>query len=372
MKITDVRARHLSLPQIAERCDGTQDTLIVEVVTDAGISGVGEVDTSPLVGKAAIEAPYSNSITSGLRELVVGEDPFAYERIWQKMYLGSRYSGRRGAFVHAMSGVDIALWDVMGKAVGSPVHRLLGGAMRRELRPYASTLFGSTLRATADRAKWCMDQGFAAVKFGWDPLGQDPDYDVALVEAIREAIGPKAELMIDAGHAWPTKTAIQMAERFRPFGLYWLEEPLLPDNVEGYARLATSTSTRIAAGEAESNRVSYQDLMDRGRIDVVQIDVTRVGGLSEAKKIAWAAYDRGREVVNHSFTTDINLAASLHMLAVAPEAKWVEYCVEDSPLRRELVRNPPLQVDGMVRVPEGPGLGIELDWETVERYTVRG
>jgi L-alanine-DL-glutamate epimerase-like enolase superfamily enzyme len=370
MKITDVRVVYVSLPQeaIRARADGTQDAILVKVETDAGITGIGEVDSSPPVAKAAIEAPFSHTISSGLRELVIGEDPFQYEKIWQKMYRGSRYPGRRGAVIHAMSGVDLALWDIMGKALNMPVWQLLGGGFRTHLRAYASTLFGDSLRATAERAKWCVDQGFTAVKFGWDPLGQDLDYDEALVAAIREAVGPKVDVLIDAGHAYNTKTAIQMAGRFAKYDIYWFEEALFPDNLDGYAQLAQATPVRIAAGEAESNRHSYVDLMDRGKIDVVQIDVTRVGGLTEAKKIAFAAFDRGREVVNHSFTTDINIAASLALLASVPEAHFLEYCVEDSPLRQHLTRDAIPVVDGYAAVPQGPGLGVAVDEEVVERF----
>jgi L-alanine-DL-glutamate epimerase-like enolase superfamily enzyme len=370
MKITDVQAIHLSLPTIARRSDGTQDALIVRVETDAGITGLGEVDASPLVAKAAIEAPMSNSVTTGLREVVLGHDPFEIERLWHTMYQASRYAGRRGLFIHAMSGIDLALWDILGKALELPVHTLLGGAFRRRVRAYASTLFGDTLQATADRARWCVDQGFTAVKFGWDPMGQDPDHDEALVATIREAVGPSIEVMIDAGQCWDTKSAVAMARRFEPYGIYWLEEPLRPDNIAGYAQLARATPLRIAAGEAESERLSYTRLMDEGGIDVVQIDPTRAGGLTEAKKIAWAAYDRGRAVINHSFTTDINIAASLALLAAIPDAPFLEYCIEDSPIRTELVRNP-FEVDGgYVELRDEPGLGVEIDDEVLERYAV--
>lgn len=370
MRITDVRAVHLSLPTIAARSDGTQDALIVLVDTDAGITGVGEVDSSPLAAKAAIEAPMSNSITSGLREVVVGKDPFEIQRLWHEMYQASRYAGRRGLFVHAMSGIDLALWDIMGRALELPVHTLLGGAFRRKVRAYASTLFGDTLQATAERARWCVDQGFTAVKFGWDPMGENAAQDEALVATIREAVGPDVDVLIDAGQCWDTKTAIGMARRFEPYDIYWLEEPLRPDNVAGYAALAQATPLRIAAGEAESERHSYLHLMDAGRIDVVQIDVTRTGGLTEARKIAWAAYDRGRSVINHSFTTDVNIAASLSLLAAIPEAPFLEYCVEDSPIRNALVREPFRVRDGFVHLSDAPGLGVELDLEVLERYAV--
>jgi L-alanine-DL-glutamate epimerase-like enolase superfamily enzyme len=202
-------------------------------------------------------------------------------------------------------------------------------------------------------------------------MGRDPDYDEALVRTIREAVGPDVDVLIDAGQCYDTKTAIQMAHRFAPYRPYWLEEPLNPNNLEGYARLSRAARMRIAAGEAESDRHSYLDLMDRGLIDVVQIDPTRVGGLTEAKKIAFEAYDRGRPVINHSFTTDINVAASLAMLACLPEAPFVEFCVEESPIRRDLIRNPIRIKDGYAAVPEAPGLGIEIDESAAERYAVK-
>jgi L-alanine-DL-glutamate epimerase-like enolase superfamily enzyme len=202
-------------------------------------------------------------------------------------------------------------------------------------------------------------------------MGQDSDYDEALVRTIREAVGPKVDVLIDAGQCYDTKTAIEMAHRFEPYRPYWFEEALNPDNVDGYARLSQATHLRIAAGEAESDRHSYIDLMDRGLIDVVQIDPTRVGGLTEAKKIAFAAYDRGRSVINHSFTTDINIAASLAMLACIPDAPFVEFCVEESPIRRDLVRNPIPVKDGYAAVPDGPGLGVEIDESVAERYAVK-
>nr|CAA9291806.1 mandelate racemase/muconate lactonizing enzyme family protein [uncultured Armatimonadetes bacterium] len=370
MRITDVEAIILSLPQIRERTDGSQDMLLVKVSTDAGIVGYGEVDSSPLVAKSIIDAPISHTISRGLRHLVLGEDPFAYEYLWHRMYEGCLYHGRRGAAIQAMSGIDLALWDIMGKALEMPVYKLLGGGFRKEVRAYASALFGDDLADTADKVKRYVDQGFTAVKMGWEPMGQDPAYDVALVRTMREAAGPKADILIDAGLCWDAKTAIRMARRFEEFDIFWLEEPLHPDNLEGYRRLSEAVDVRIAAGEEESSRAGFVDLMDRGKIDVVQVDVTRVGGLTEAKKIAFLAHDRGLPCINHSFTTDLNVAASLHLLASIPNAPLLEFCVEESPLRTELAREPIRVVDGMVRVPEEPGLGVELDEAVIERYRI--
>jgi L-alanine-DL-glutamate epimerase-like enolase superfamily enzyme len=370
MKITDVEAMILSLPEIRERTDGSQDMLLVKVSTDAGIVGYGEVDSSPLVAKSLIDAPISHTISRGLRHLVIGEDPFEYEYTWHRMYNGSIYHGRRGAAIQAISGIDLALWDIMGKALGMPVYKLLGGGFRKEVRAYASALFGDDLAHTAEKVRRHVDQGFTAVKMGWEPMGQDADYDVQLVKTMRQAAGPKVDILIDAGLCWDAKTAIQMAKRFQEYDIFWLEEPLHPDNLEGYRRLAGSVDVRIAAGEEESSRASFIDLMDRGQIDVVQVDVTRVGGLTEAKKIAYLAHDRGLPCINHSFTTDLNIAASLHLLASIPNAILLEFCVEESPLRTQLAQEPIQVIDGRVKVPEAPGLGVELNEEVIARYRI--
>ncbi|MBI3911084.1 MAG: mandelate racemase/muconate lactonizing enzyme family protein [Armatimonadetes bacterium] len=370
MKITDVEAIYLRLPVIEERCDGTQDTLVVRVHTDAGLTGVGEADSAPLVVRAIVEAPVSHTIQRGLRELLLGENPLEIERLWEKMYQGTLFFGRRAAAIQAMSGVDIALWDIAGKAYGQPAHRLLGGAYRQRVRAYASSLFGATPEETGRLAAGFRDQGFTAVKFGWAPMGQDEATDVALVREARRGAGRDMDVLIDAGCVWDSKTAIQRARRFQEYGIYWLEEPLHPDDLEGYARLATSVDVRIAAGEEESSRHSYVDLMDRGKIDVVQVDVTRCGGLTEARRIAWLAHDRHLPVVNHSFKTGINLAASLHFVATAPNGFILEYPITPSPLRDQLTREKFPVVDGYVTIPDAPGLGVTLDEETVSRYRV--
>lgn len=371
MKITAVDAIYLRLPEIEERCDGTQDTLVVRVHTDAGISGVGEVDSAPLVAKAVIDAPVSHTIQRGLREVLLGENPLEIERLWDRMYEATLFFGRRGPVIHAMSGVDLALWDIAGKAYGQPVHRLLGGARRMSIRAYASSLFGAAAGATADLARGFRDAGFTAVKFGWHPLGMvDEATDIALVREARQGAGDGMDLLIDAGCVWDCKTAIQRARRFADFGVYWLEEPLHPDDLEGYARLSTAVDMRIAAGEEESSRHSFLDLMDRGRIDVVQVDVTRCGGLTEARRIAALAADRHLPVVNHSFKTGINLAASLHFVAAAPTGFILEYPITPSPLREHLTKEKFPVVDGKVAVPDTPGLGVTLDEEVVDRFRV--
>ncbi|MBI4530028.1 MAG: mandelate racemase/muconate lactonizing enzyme family protein, partial [Candidatus Latescibacteria bacterium] len=339
------------------------------VYTDEGIVGIGEVDSSPQVAKAIIEAPLSHKICCGLAELIIGEDPVNVEYLWNKMYQGSIFFGRRGAAIQAMSGIDIALWDILGKATGEPVYRLLGGAFRKKFRAYASILFGDTPEETRNRGVRHVAEGCTAVKFGWGPIGQGEETDIAHVREARRGLGDTPLLLVDAGICWDAVTAIRRARQFQEFDIFWLEEPLHPDDLEGYAKLASTGLQRIAAGEQESTRASFRELMDIGCVDVIQPDVARVGGLTEAKKIGFMAADRHKLCVNHSYKTGISVAASLHFLSAIPNSELLEYCVEPSPLRQTLtVETFPIDEQGMVNVPEGPGLGVTLNEETVERY----
>jgi L-alanine-DL-glutamate epimerase-like enolase superfamily enzyme len=371
MKITNVEAIYIRQDQVKHQCDSGQDALIVRVSTDAGVTGIGEIDSSPLAAKGAIEGPFSHNITSGLRHLLIGEDPFQTEYLWHKMYRQNIYAGRRGIAIHAMSGIDIALWDIKGKALGLPIWKLLGGGFHKKIRPYASSLFGATPAETGERARRFRDRGFTAVKFGWDPMGQNEKTDIALVREARQGLGDDADLMIDAGLVWDAKTAIQRARAFSEYKIFWLEEPLLPDDYDGYRKLCEATDLRIAAGEEESNRLSYIELMDRGKIDIVQVDLTRCGGFTEAMKIASLAQDRGIPVVNHGFTTYINVAAALHFLNSIPNSFILEFVAEEeTTLRDRITKQRIVAKDGMLDIPDAPGLGVELDEAAIEKYVV--
>jgi L-rhamnonate dehydratase len=370
MKITRVEAIHLRLPEINERCDGSQETMIVKVYTDAGIVGVGEADTSSSVAKAIVDAPVSHKIARGLAECVIGQDPIEIDRLFHRMYEGAIFYGRQGVAIHAMSAVEIALWDIFGKAVKQPVYKLLGGGFRKRFRAYGSILFGDTPAETEKIGRDLVKQGFRAVKFGWGPMGQSEASDIAHVKAARQGLGPDAELMVDAGLCWDTATAIRRARQFEPFNLTWLEEPLHPDNLEGYARLcASNPPMRIAAGEEVCDLGEMRKLMDAG-IDVVQVDVTRTGGLARSKRMGWEAAERHRLCVNHSYKTGVNIAASLHFVAALPNSHYFEYCVEQGALRQTLTKQKFPVTDGDITVPEDPGLGIELDEKVVEKYRV--
>ena len=371
MKITRVETLYLRLPQVKEQADSGQDALIVRVETDAGVHGIGEVDSAPMAVKGMIEGPYCHPLNSGLGELLMGEDPMQTEVLWHKMYRENIYAGRRGIAIHAMSGIDMALWDIKGKVLGLPIWKLLGGGFHQRIRAYASSLFGATPRETGERARRFRDKGFDAVKFGWAPMGEDAATDVALVREARAGLGEDADLLIDAGLAWDVKTAIQRARAFSEFDIFWLEEPLLPDDYRGYSRLASATDIPIAAGEEESERRSFIELMDKGRIDVVQVDLTRCGGFTEAVKIASLAADRGLRCVNHGFTTYINVAAALHFLNAIPNSFITEFVVEEGTrLRDEITLQRISARDGTLAIPQEPGLGIDLNPEGVEKYRV--
>lgn len=371
MKITDVEAIYLRLPEVKEQCDSGQDALVVRVSTDAGITGIGEVDSNPMSVKGAIEGPFSHTVACGLRELIKGEDPFETEYIWNKMYRGNIYGGRRGAGFHAMSGIDIALWDIKGKALGLPIWKLLGGGFHEKLRVYASSLWGRNSQATRELAQRYRDRGFTAVKFGWDPMGKDENTDIALVREARAGLGDNVDLLVDAGLAWTAKTAIRRARAFEEYNIFLLEEALAPDDYDGYRKLSQAVDIPIAAGEEESGRQSFIELMDRGQVDVIQVDLSRVGGFTEAMKVATLAADRGVMVANHGFTTYINVAAALHFLNSIPNTLIVEFVAEEqTTLRDQVTKQRLLATDGFVGIPMEPGLGIDLDDEKLEAFRI--
>lgn len=369
MKITDVETIWLQLPEINTRCDGTQDTLLVRVHTDEGLVGVGEVDSSPMVAKAAIEAPMSHAIARGLKLCVLGQNPLEIERCHRLMYEGAIYFGRGGVTQHAISGIDMALWDLAGKAYGKPVYQLLGGAGPRRFRAYASILFGDTPDETRAIGERWVGEGFTAVKFGWGPLGQSEAGDLAHIENARLALGD-AELMIDAGLAYDTATAVRRAQQFAQFNPYWFEEPLHPDNLEGYARLVSQSPIRIAAGEQEVTYDGMARLIDTG-IDVVQPDFARIGGPTMAMQIGRLTARKHRLCVNHTYKSGVSVACALHVLAALPNTSWFEYCVEQSPIRWDVTTQKfPLDDSGYVHVTDEPGLGIELNEDTLAKYRV--
>jgi L-rhamnonate dehydratase len=374
MIITDVEALLLRQPDGVDTtiADGSQDALIIRVTTDEGVVGLGEVDSNPTVVKAIIEAPPSHKTACGLRSLLIGQDPADIAALWRRMYRGSLYYGRRGAAVHAISGIDIALWDIAGQVQGKPIHALLGGKRRDRVPAYASTLMPAGPEEVRRIVEAQLAAGFRAVKLGWGPLGEDAEHDIALVRAARRALGDDHDLMIDIGKGWADSAdAVDRARRMAEFGLYWIEEPFMPDDYDRYQVLAQAVGTPIAAGEEESTLPDFERLVDRGCVSVVQPDVTRAGGISETMRVAAMAFGRGRRVVLHAWSTGIIKAASLHVLAAIEQAEYLEYCVQTTELNRRLVAESFPVTDGLVEIPHRPGLGIEIDPDVLEECLVK-
>jgi L-alanine-DL-glutamate epimerase-like enolase superfamily enzyme len=376
MRIENIEAIVLSESNIrANVADSSQDALIIRIYTDEGIVGLGEVDSSPYLVKAVIDGVRSSHlIANNIRDLLIGQDPFNVISIWDQLYLGTMYYGRRGVVIHAMSGIDIALWDIIGKALNRPICQLLGGARHSKIRAYASVLMPSTpseVLAVVDR---CLAEGFTAIKLGWGSLGENPKKTIELVKAARSAAGKEIEILIDLGLVdgrWDVATLVDLIKRLEEYEIFWIEEPLSPDDLEGYAKLAKAVDTRIATGEELSTRFAFRDLLDRGQVDVIQPDVTRVGGFTEFRRILDMAQLRGIPVVPHGWSTGIVRAANLQILAGMSNPLFLEYCVTESALNRKLVKNPFIVRNGFVDVPDGPGLGIDIDEDLMNKMRVR-
>jgi len=364
-------------PEGAEEPPGPTYLGIIKVSTDAGITGYSDIETAPSVAKAAVEAPRWSEAGmecfDGLASLIVGGNPLEIERLWYKMYRGSIYYGRRGVAIQAISAIDIALWDIAGKFYGVPVHILLGAKWRNRVRAYASTLFRPTPQAITEAAMKYVDQGFTAVKFGWGVFGKDRGLDLKLIEAARRSLGEEKDLLIDTG--WfverTAKEAIQLVRSLEPYRPFFVEELLHPEDYAGYREVASAVDTLIACGEQESTDWGFQRLIDEAKVDVLQPDLTRCGGLTVGRKIVFMAERANRLVIPHSWCSDLLTAASLHLNAFQRRAVFVEFNTSQGPLSREVVRNPLKLEDGYLHVPEGPGLGVEVDDDTINRYRIQ-
>ena len=372
MKITAVEPLVLRADRVdTSRADGTQDAFLVRVHTDEGVVGIGEADTSPYLARTMIEMPSSHAVARGLAEVLVGEDPLDADGVWHTLYHATYHYGRAGVALHVMSAIDIALWDIAGKASGRPVHELLGGATVATVPVYASEVMPDTPDEVRRLAEAAVAAGYRALKLGWGPLGRDLDRDVELARAAREALGPDRELMLDGGMAYTVESALELLERLEDVHPYWLEEPLAADDYDGYRRLADATPVRVAAGEADSGLAPYRALVEEGHVDVLQPDIARCGGFTVACGISALASEHDVEAVPHCFSTGVLVAASLHFVAALERPTWSEYSVADSPFVSGVLAEPFVLHDGELRVPTGPGLGIELDADLLARMTVR-
>ena len=387
MKIADIRTIALSCkvdPPYASAAgvQGRRAGLLVEIETDTGIVGIGEAG----IGGGAT----ADVIAKSLKPLLIGEDPLLIEGLWQKMFARTRQFGRRGLVMQAMSGIDIALWDIAGKVANLPLYRLLGGC-RDRVEAYASGGFYQEGKSAADlaaEAEGYRARGFKGMKMkvGRNPSTQtplreligdaqfcevDPEEDLARVAAVRQALGPKAKLMVDVNCAWSPAMAIAMGREMERHNLYWIEEPVATDDIEGSAEVARVLAAPIAGYETELGLYGFRELISRGAVDIVQLDLAWSGGFSEGRRIAAYAHAHHRMVAPHAFAGAVLLVASLHFAAAIPNGLDLEWDQNPNAIREELLKEPlRLEKDGTVKVPERPGLGIELDHAAVERYRV--
>ena len=372
MKITDVRSVILCQDTIEMIGDGSQDTVVVFVDTDAGITGVGEVDSSPYVVKTIIDMPASHMACRGLRDILIGEDPLDVERLWRKMYDMSIYHGRRSAVIHAMSGIDIALWDIIGQVYGVPTAKALGGSYREKIQAYCSVLMPNTEKDVFELVESFDGSGYQGFKFGWGGLGESFEKDIALVKAARKAIGPDKKLMIDIAMRWTdVKGAMRTIKAFEEQDVYWVEEPFHPDNLDAYSRLNAATDVRISAGEEVGTIHEFRDLLSRGCVDIVQPDLSRCGGLTVGRKLIDLAEQYNVTIIPHAFKTNILMSASLQYIASLPNTWYLEFCEQDTVLRKQLTTPIfSIDADGYVAIPQEKGLGIKVNQEVIDRYKV--
>ena len=383
MKITKIEVIPLSYPLERPIMDSRlryekRDVLLIQVETDAGIIGIGE---------SAVHGNAIAIVATAVKELascIEGENPFYIERIWEKLYQRSMQYGRRGISIMALSGIDIAFWDIIGQAAGLPLYKVLGG-FRNEIPAYASGGFyaeGKNIEKLSEEMHSYIDQGFLAVKMkiGRKPSPLLPEYkvcytsleeDLARVKAVRKVIGEKITLMLDANNAWDVKTAIRVIRELKGFNPYFIEEPLPTDDIEGSAVVTHAVDVPVAGYETAYTRFEFQKLIEQRAVDIVQPDVSWVGGITEARKIAAIAAAHNIPCIPHSFSSAVNLVATLHFLASIPNSRYIEFDQNPNPLRTELLTEP-LWIDssGALQVPDEPGLGIRLNQNTLNQFRI--
>lgn len=339
---------------------------LIAVHTDSGLIGHGSVFSDGRLVQAALHV---------LEPLYAGESALEPERVSEKLHQNTFWMGRGGTLTHTISGIDIALWDILGQATGQPVGRLLGGVYRTKVRPYCSLLMDEPSRMAAVVAEH-RARGFTAYKIGWGPFGRamNPALDEAIVRAAREAAGPAASLFVDAGASdahWPhgLKWAIRTADMLAGLGVGWFEEPLRPDAIEDYIALRHASRLPIAGGEVLTRRQAFLPWLSRGALDIVQPDVTKVGGLSEQRRIARMADDFGVQYVGHGWNTALGVAADLQLAAALPLVPFVEFIGGSAYVDGILTEPFVVDADGYLAIPQRPGLGVQLDRERLARVT---
>ena len=386
MKVVDIRTHVLLDPGFdVDATSSAQDTIVVEVETDEGIVGIGETDLNAWIARACIEAPGTHTMDRGLKQMLLGQDPLDPERLWQELYVGSAMSGRRGAVVHALGALDIALWDICGKARGVPCWQLWGEATRTELTPYASlqpevdsfdgyvsSMVGWATRARAMGFRACKLEATFSGPYVHKGLAGPDERITEVVTAVRDAVGPEMTIMVDVQYAFDSvERALKVIESWDGLDVFFLKTPLWTDDVKGYAELSARSPVRIAAGEWLSTRHDFEVLIDEGGVQVAQPDIGRVGGLTEARRVCDLAANRGRLIVPHAWKTGISVAVAAQLAMVTPHMPFFEFLPAElceSRLRKDLTHDELVFHEGSLRPPQRPGLGVELDRDALEHF----
>lgn len=344
-----------------------RNCVLVRITADDKYIGLGEIGESAYLPRAV-----ENMIETRFKPMLLGEDPFNIEKIWRKLYIQSAHYGRRGVIATVISGIDIALYDIMGKVLERPVYDLIGGKYRTKFKAYASGGMTKSADDLADEALSYVEKGYFGFKVR---IGnEDPEEDIELVRELRRRVGPKPALLVDAGQCytnfpWTYDKAYRVCEKLKDCDLFWLEEPLHPDDIEGYKRLNANTGIPIAGGENEFTRYGFEPLISGHAVDIIQPDVTRSGGISECKRIAAIASAHHMRMAPHIFGSGVGFMANMHFMASEPEAFIMEHDQTLNPLREELLQKPVVYKDGYVElIQDLPGLGVELREDTVKKY----
>lgn len=341
-----------------------RNAVLVMIHTDEGITGLGEAFCMGGPPHTTLQV-----IQNDFKHLLVGEDPRYTSYLWEKLYKASFMRGRRGIIIAALSGVDIALWDIMGKISGLPIYRLLGG-FRNKVMAYATGghyAEGKGLPELQKEVIGYIKAGFKAIKIKVGKMSIPADID--RVKAVREAIGNDVQLMVDANRAYDAKNAIKLARGIEKYNISWLEEPVSPDHVDASIRVAEAIDIPVCGYETEATAYAFRELISKGAVDIVQQDVSWSGGFTECRRVADIAYAWGLRCIPHSFGSAVTVAANLHFLASLPNGDIFEFDQNPNDLRDKLLINPiQIDIDGYITIPEKPGLGIELSPESVEQY----
>jgi D-galactarolactone cycloisomerase len=370
MKITDVKTVRLrgSIPaagQVFSRSGvrNFRSTTLVRIDTDEGMTGWGSCSGNGELIEFIFERV--------LRPLLIGADPTDIEEIWDKTYIrgGHKEFGTRGIGVVALSGMDIALWDIFGKARGLPLYKLLGGKCRDEVAVYATALYPESPSEVVKKARAFADQGFKGVKI---KVGFELAQDIRIVRAVREALGDDFVVMTDANQGYTVDVALKAAEAFSDYGVFWLEEPLFVEDLRGHALLREKTRVPIAVGENLHTWHAFDDFVSRRAVDFLQPDIARVGGVTEVMKVAKLAAEHNVAVSFHTWGDAIALAASIHLSAALKECTLMELDYTYNPLRAELLREPFDLTNGFLRPPDAPGLGVEPSEEALRKFAFSG